>query len=90
MQTGWWLAAAIGGVIFFMLLSRSFVQPFKWLWYGVLYTAVGALVLFLLNWAGEWIHFRIPINPVTSFIIGVLGVPGLVCLVLVKVFILGS
>ncbi|OYD06310.1 hypothetical protein CHM34_17270 [Paludifilum halophilum] len=90
MEFGWWLLAAVSGVILFMLMSRSVIKPLRWLWFSVLYTAVGALVLFLLNLAGEWIQFRIPINPVTSFITGVLGVPGLICLILIKVFIISE
>lgn len=86
---GWVLAAGVG-VVLFMLISRSFIRPLRWIWYSLLYTAMGALVLFLLNLAGEWVDFRIPINPITSFITGVLGFPGLVCLVMVKVFLVGA
>lgn len=90
MEIGWWGAAAAGGAFLFMLLSRSFIKPLRLIWFSLLYTAVGALVLFLLNLAGEWVDFRLPINPVTAFITGVLGVPGLVYLILVKVFLVGG
>lgn len=73
-----------------MLISKSVIKPLRWVWYSLLYTAVGALVLFLLNLAGEWVDFRLPINPVTSFVTGVLGLPGLVCLVVIKLFLAGS
>jgi inhibitor of the pro-sigma K processing machinery len=86
----WWIMAGAGGMILFMLLSRSAWRPLKWIWYGVLYTAVGAVVLFLFNLVGEWMHFRIPINPMTAFITGVLGLPGLLYLVIVKGFLLGG
>ncbi|MDN4592516.1 pro-sigmaK processing inhibitor BofA family protein [Polycladomyces subterraneus] len=86
----WWIMAGAGGTILFMLLSRSAWRPLKWIWYGVLYTAIGAVVLFLFNLVGEWIHFRIPINLMTSFITGVLGLPGLMYLVIVKGFLLGG
>lgn len=90
MTIEWWVLAAGVGVILFMLISKSFIQPLQWIWYSLLYTAVGALVLFLLNLAGEWVDFRVPINPVTSFVTGVLGLPGLICLVMVKVFLVGT
>lgn len=89
-EIGWWAVAAASGIFLFMLLSRSFIKPLRLIWFSVLYTAVGALVLFLLNLAGEWVDFRVPINPVTAFITGVLGVPGLVYLILVKVFLVGG
>ncbi|PTX53090.1 inhibitor of the pro-sigma K processing machinery [Melghirimyces profundicolus] len=90
MEIQWWMMAALGGVVLFMLISKSVIKPLRWVWYSLLYTAVGALVLFLLNLAGEWVDFRLPINPVTSFVTGVLGLPGLVCLVVIKLFLAGS
>lgn len=90
LEIGWWGLAAGGGLVLFMILSRSVIRPLKWIWFGVIYTALGALVLFLLNLVGELVHFRIPINPVTAFITGVLGLPGLLYLVLVKIFFLGG
>jgi len=86
----WWMAAAVAGVVIFMVVSRSLTKPIRWIWYSLVYTAVGAVVLFLLNLAGEWINFRIPVNPVTSLITGLLGLPGLVCLIVVKVFLIGG
>ncbi len=90
MAIEWWLLLAVAGVILFMLISRSMVKPLRWIWYSLLYSAMGALVLFLLNLAAEWMEFRIPINPVTAFITGVLGSPGLVCLVVVKLFLVAG
>ncbi|MFD1428590.1 inhibitor of the pro-sigma K processing machinery [Kroppenstedtia sanguinis] len=90
MAIEWWLLAVVVSVILFMLISRSVVKPLRWIWYSLLYSAVGALLLFVLNLAAEWMEFRIPINPVTAFITGVLGLPGLVCLVLVKLFLLAG
>ncbi len=84
------MAAAVAGVVIFMVVSRSLTKPIRWIWYSLVYTAVGAVVLFLLNLAGEWINFRIPVNPVTSLITGLLGLPGLVCLIVVKVFLIGG
>ncbi|EGK10067.1 pro-sigmaK processing inhibitor BofA family protein [Kroppenstedtia eburnea] len=90
MAIEWWMLAAAVSVILFMLISRSVVKPLRWIWYSLLYSAVGALLLFVLNLAAEWVEFRIPINPVTAFITGVLGLPGLVCLVMVKLFLVGG
>ncbi len=87
MDIQWWSLIAVGSVVFFMVISRSVVKPLKWIWFGVLYTSMGAVVLFLLNLIGEWVEFRIPINPITSFITGFLGIPGLLTLILIKLFI---
>lgn len=72
-----------------LMLTAYAAKPLKWLWFGILYTAVGAIALFLLNWVGGQWGFHLPINPVTAFITGTLGVPGLLCLVLVKLWFVG-
>jgi inhibitor of the pro-sigma K processing machinery len=86
----WWLAGGVGGLLVLMVVSRSLLQPLYWLWYGILYTCIGALILFVLNLAGEWIDFRLPINPVTAFIAGALGLPGVACLIVVKLFLVSG
>lgn len=90
MEVVGWGVIAVAGVVFFMVVSRSVIKPLKWIWFGILYTTAGAMVLFILNLVGEWIEFRIPINPITSFITGFLGIPGLLTLILIKLFILGN
>lgn len=89
MEWGWFVIAAIGGMFSLVMLTAYAAKPLKWLWLGTLYTGVGAIVLFLLNLIGAKWGFYIPINPVTAFITGVLGLPGLICLVVIKVAIVG-
>ena len=66
MDFGWWGVAAGGGLVLFMILSRSVIRPLRWLWFGIIYTAVGALVLFLLNLAGELVQFRVSRDPTSG------------------------
>ena len=84
----WWVLFALLGVFAFMLMTRSVRKPLKWMVFGILYTAIGGLALFLLNTVGQYIQFEIPVNPITAFIAGALGIPGIVYLVLVKFVIL--
>lgn len=84
----WWILIALAGIILFMLITRSLREPLKWMSFGLLYTAVGGLALFLLNLVGKSIDLEIPINPITAFIAGSLGIPGVIYLILVKFMIL--
>jgi inhibitor of the pro-sigma K processing machinery len=86
----WWMIAAIAGVILFMSINRSVRKPLLWMWYGILYTAIGGIVLFIVNLLGQYVPFHLPINPVTAFITGVLGIPGFCYLVAVKMVFLGG
>lgn len=85
---GWIIAGAVG-ILLFMAIGRSVTKPLRWIWYGLLYTAVGGLVLFIVNLMGRYVDVYVPINPVTALVAGGLGVPGVICLVCVKVFLIG-
>ncbi|QBK12921.1 pro-sigmaK processing inhibitor BofA [Thermoactinomyces vulgaris] len=85
----WWMAAGLLGVVFFMMINRSVKKPLVWLGKGVLSTAVGALVLFVLNLLGQYVQIHIPINLWTAFVTGCLGIPGIAYLVAVKIIFIG-
>ncbi|MCS1352747.1 pro-sigmaK processing inhibitor BofA family protein [Mechercharimyces sp. CAU 1602] len=84
MELSGWILVGVGGLFGFMVMSKSVMKPLRWIWWGILYSVVGAVVLFLLNLAGRWVDFQIPINPITALITGALGVPGLIYLIVVK------
>lgn len=84
LEPKWWILVGVLGICLFMVITRSVKEPLKWMSYGVLYTAVGGVVLYLLNLAGSYIHIELPINPITAFITGSLGLPGLIYLLIVK------
>lgn len=82
-----WFLIAGCVIILLMLVSRSFIRPLQWVGYALLYSAVGAIVLFLLNLAGQHFQLEIPINPFTALIVGGLGLPGLAYLITAQLFI---
>lgn len=86
----WWMLVGILGVIFFMVVSRSVIKPLKWMWRGVMYSAIGGIVLLVVNWIGSFFGFEIAINPITATITGVLGLPGVIYLIAVHLFLIGS
>ncbi|MBA4544245.1 pro-sigmaK processing inhibitor BofA family protein [Thermoactinomyces daqus] len=88
LEAKWWILLAAAGLVFFMAVSRSVKEPFKWIWLGLLYTVMGGIVLFVVNFFGQTFHFHLAINPVTAFITGFLGIPGLLYLAAVKMILL--
>lgn len=84
----WWFLVGISGILVFIMLNHSIKKPLILAWYGILYSVVGGLVLFLVNLVGQYIHLSIPINMVTAFIAGTLGLPGIVYLAVVKLVLL--
>ncbi len=81
------ILAYIFGIILLYLVGRMFLMPIKLIFRLVYNALIGGVMLWLLNVVGVYIGFNIPINPVTALIAGFLGLPGVVLLILFKVFI---
>ncbi len=81
------LALVLGGVVLFMMI-RVFQSPVKWALKVLLQGSLGLVAL------GIWNHFfsqhgwAIGLNPVTGVTIGVLGPPGFLVMVAIKMWVL--
>ncbi|MBM7645562.1 inhibitor of the pro-sigma K processing machinery [Scopulibacillus daqui] len=76
------------GLVLILLLVGAPLKPVRWLGKGVIKVLIGALMLFLLNTIGTSFNIHIPINVITTFVSGFLGVPGLAALIIIKYAIL--
>jgi len=70
------------------MLSQSVWKPIRWIGYGLFKIALGGVLLFVFNSIGSHYDFTIPINPVTAAASGLLGLPGMISLVVIKAFII--
>ncbi|SDI23337.1 inhibitor of the pro-sigma K processing machinery [Alteribacillus persepolensis] len=75
------------GVCLFLLLGGN-MKPFRWAGSIFVRFIIGALALFFLNVFGSAVGYHLPINAFTVAVSGFLGVPGVVMLVTVDLFIL--
>ena len=67
-----------------ILALRIFTLPIR-LFFRLLWsTLVGYLLLFLFNAVGSLIGLTLSVNTLTAVIVGVLGIPGLILLLLVR------
>lgn len=74
-------------MIIILLLVGARLKTLKFLGYGVIKLIVGALVLFVINAIGGAFHVHVPINFITAFICGFLGVPGAAALIIIEKYI---
>ncbi|MFT8312563.1 MAG: pro-sigmaK processing inhibitor BofA family protein [Sporolactobacillus sp.] len=81
----------VGIIILFLVVmaAGASFHPVKWIGKLAVRLVVGALLLFLLNVIGESFSMHIPINLATSAVSGLLGLPGIAALVIIK-FSLGG
>ncbi len=68
------------GIILLYLVARLLLVPLRVLVYALYNAAIGGLVIWGLNLAGQYIGFRLALNPATALGVGFLGVPGVVLL----------
>ena len=76
------LLGIAGGLI--SLLLKLLRKPIKWAFKLLLHALFGFIFLFLFNFFGAWVDLSLELNWVNAAVTGVLGVPGVVILLLVK------
>ena len=73
-----------------LLLSLTFKllkKPIKWIAKLFIHACMGYVALFLFNFVGAWIDVSLGLNWINALIVGVLGVPGAILLLLIKYFL---
>lgn len=74
-------------ICFLFLFGRIFIVPIKKILKLVLNSIIGGVVIFLINLVGANFGFHIGLNFFTSILVGLLGLPGVVVLVIVKLLL---
>ncbi|EGO62540.1 pro-sigmaK processing inhibitor BofA family protein [Acetonema longum] len=78
------------GILLIYLVGRMLLVPIKLIFRLIYNGAIGGIMLWILNLVGGYVDFHIAINPVTALVAGFLGIPGVILLVLLKIFIMPS
>lgn len=79
----------IACICFLFLVGKIFILPIKSILKLVLNSCIGALLIYLINLIGMTFNFHIGLNYITAIFTGILGVPGVVLLVILKVILGG-
>lgn len=66
---------------------KIFSVPLKALFKLIINSVLGGLLIFIINLIGAVWNFHIGLNIVTAILVGILGIPGAVLLVILKLFI---
>lgn len=77
----------IASIIFVFIFAKIFLIPLKSIFKLILNSVLGGVLIYIINIVGMLFNFHIGINIVTSILIGILGVPGAVLLVVIKLLI---
>jgi inhibitor of the pro-sigma K processing machinery len=67
-----------------LLLGRVFLVPMKVMLKFVYNALLGGIIIIIINFVGGLIGFKIALNVFTALIIGLLGIPGIFLLIVLK------
>lgn len=71
-------------IIAVIVIAKFFSWPLKKILKLLLNISLGLLLMLIVNTFGCKISLHIPFNPVTILIAGILGLPGVLCLVILN------
>ena len=71
-----------GAVVLIFLIGKIFLWPLKMILKLVLNSLAGGLVILLINAVGVAFGLMIPLNFLNAVIVGILGLPGVVLLLI--------
>ena len=75
----------VAAAVFLLWLTLKILRtPMKWALKLLTHMAMGFVGLIVLNYIGKFIGVTLAVNWLTSLIAGVLGVPGVILLLLIK------
>jgi inhibitor of the pro-sigma K processing machinery len=81
----WGILIISTAFLFIILLKNR--RSMQWIGYAMLNLVVAAVLLYFANWIGASYGLHIPLNGPTVATVGILGVPGLLLLTLLKLTI---
>lgn len=71
-------------ICFIFLFGKLLVKPMKFILKLLLNSILGGVIIFLINLIGMKFSFHIGLNVVTSAVVGILGIPGAILLIVLK------
>ena len=74
-------------ICFIFIFGRIFIVPLTKVLKLIFNSLLGGLTIFIINLIGANFGFHIGLNIFTSVVVGLLGLPGAVCLIIVKLLI---
>ncbi len=84
----WGIAIVVVGFLLVVAASKSVTKPLRWVGLVALQLVIGAVLLFFANLVGEMAGYHIPINPITALLGGFLRIPGVLALIVIRLYMM--
>lgn len=76
----------IACILIILVYGKNFYLPIKRIVKLVVNSVLGALIIFIINVVGTSFEFHIGFNIFNAIVVGILGIPGAVLLIILKIF----
>lgn len=74
-------------IIGIFIVGKIFIIPIKMILKLIVNSILGIVLIYVINIIGAIWQFHIGINVATALIVGILGIPGAILLILFKIFL---
>lgn len=78
----------IACIFFLFIFGKIFIIPIKIIFKLMINSILGALTIFIINIIGDLFNFHIGLNLITSIFVGVLGIPGAIIIIIIKLILI--
>lgn len=81
------IIAFVACLFFLFIAGKIFIVPLKTILKFILNSILGGFIIYIINIIGNFFDFHIGLNIVTSIIVGILGIPGAILVILIKLLL---
>lgn len=76
-----------GCAIAILIVGKILLFPIKKILKLVLNTVIGGAIIYIINLIGASFGFHIGLNIITSLVVGILGIPGAILLIILEIIL---
>ncbi len=80
------IIAYIACIFFLFIFGKVFIVPIRTILKLVINSVLGGIAIFIINLIGSFFNFHIGLNLITAIFIGLLGIPGAIVIIVIKLF----
>ena len=77
----------IACIFFLFIFGRIFIVPIKTILKLIVNSILGGITIFIVNLIGSIWGFHIGLNLITSIFVGLLGIPGVIVIIIIKLIL---
>ena len=81
------IIAYIACIFFLFIFGKIFIVPIKTILKLIVNSILGGITIFIINLIGSIWGFHIGLNLITSVFVGVLGIPGALVIIIIKLIL---